>query len=81
MGGPTLSAQRDNSICTMEHAQYFLSGVYCHITFEYVMFVVSVQAGARGARCPGGPSVQREPGCTYTQGKGHLMHANAPCIC
>ena len=45
------------------------------------MFVVSVQMRALGARHPGGLSVRWEPGCTYTQGKGYLMYANAPHTC
>ena len=66
--------------CAMGSAQCF-SGAYCHITFEYVMFVVSVQTGALGAQRPGRPSVGWEPGCTYTQGKGYLMFTNAPRTC
>ena len=60
------------------HAQCFLSGVSGHTMFGYVMFIVSVQAGALGARHPGGLSMRWEPGCTYTQGKGYLMYMNAP---
>ena len=62
-------------------AQCFLSGLSCHITFEYVMFIVSVQAGALGVWHPVGLSVRWEPGCTYIQGKGYLMYVNAPSTC
>ena len=63
------------------HAQCFLSGVSCHIMFEYVMFVVSVQAGALGVWRPVGLSMRWEPGCTYIQGKSYLMYANALHTC
>ena len=66
---------------TMGHAQCFLSGVSCHITFEYVMSVLSVQVGALRAGRPVGLSVRWEPGCMYTQGKGYFMHANALHTC
>ena len=65
----------------MGHAQCFLSRVSCHITFEYVTFIVNVQVGALGAHCSVGLSMQWEPVCVYTQGKGYLMHANTLHTC
>ena len=58
-----------------------LVGFLAGITFEYVMFVVSLQECALGAWHPVGLSVLQEHGCTYNQGKGYLMYAGAMCIC
>ena len=50
-------------------------GFLARIAFEYVMFVVSVQECALGAKRTGGLSMLREPRCTYKQGKGFLTYA------
>ena len=55
----------------------FLAG----ITFEYVMFIVSVQECALDARHLVGLSLLKEPGCMYNQGKGYLMYAGAMLTC